>query len=56
MRTKRIVLALVMAFFGAASLAQAAGPPAAPPSQVPGSRLAEAALNALCQYLGWFCS
>lgn len=55
MRMKRTVLAFAVAFLGAVSLAQAAGPPSAP-SEIPGSRLAEAALGALCQYLGWFCS
>lgn len=55
MRMTRVVMAFAVALLGAASLAQASGPPAAPPSYVPGWQFAEAAVGALCQYLGWFC-
>lgn len=55
MRIKQIGLALVMAVFGAAQLVLA-GPPSSAPDEVPADRLVQAAADALCQYLGWFCS
>jgi hypothetical protein len=54
MRMKQIVLAFVMAVFGAAQLVLA-GPPGAPPPQLPPAYLPQIVRDLLCQYLGWFC-